>query len=222
MPIIRNMHGGDAPALEELQRIVFPTLADEERLHAPQYLRHLTVFPAGQFVIEDAGTVVGMTTTMRLDFDFEHYRHTFAELFAGGWLGKHQPNGEWLYGLDIGIHPAYRGKGLARLLYRARQQLVRSLGLKGQLTAGMMNGYGAVAARLTGEDYYRQWLEGTREDPTLTPQRTIGFRPLALLPDYLHDPGCGNYGVLLRLDAEQEVVPSGDGAEAGPDKTADR
>ena len=205
MPIVRNMLERDAPLLEALQRTVFPTLADEERLHASQYLRHVAVFPAGQFVIEDDGAVVGMTTTMRMDFDFKHYRHTFAELFAGGWLEKHQPDGEWLYGLDMGIHPAYRRRGYARLLYRARQQLVHSLGLKGQLTAGMMNGYGAVAGQLTGEEYYRQWLEGIREDPTLTPQRTIGFRPLALLPDYLHDPGCGNYGVLLRLDAGQNI-----------------
>lgn len=196
---------GDADALEALQRTVFPTLADEERLHASQYLCHLDVFPAGQFVIEDAGALVGMTTTMRRDFDFEHYYHPFAELFAGGRLEKHQPGGEWLYGLDIGIHPAYRERGYARLLYRARQQLARSLGLKGQLTVGMMNGYGAVAGQLSGEAYYREWLEGRRGDPTLTPQRKMGFRPLALLPDYLHDPGCGNYGVLLRLDAEQEV-----------------
>ena len=205
MPIIRNMLAKDAGALEALQRIVFPTLADGERLHASQYLRHLAVFPAGQFVIEEAGVVAGMTTTMRMDFDFEHYYHRFEELFAGGGLENHEPDGAWLYGLDVGIHPAYRGRGYARLLYRARQRLVHSLGLKGQLTAGMMNGYGAVAHQLSGEAYYREWLEGTREDPTLTPQRRMGFRPLALLPDYLHDPGCGNYGVLLRLDAEQEV-----------------
>jgi len=205
MAIVRHMLAGDAPVLEALQRTVFPTLADAERLHARQYLRHLEVFPAGQWVIEEAGAVVGMTTTMRMDFDFYHPRHRFEAVFAGGWLDKHEPQGEWLYGLDIGIHPAYRGRGYARSLYRARQQLVRSLGLKGQLTGGMMNGYGAVAGQLSGEAYYREWLEGKREDPTLTPQRKMGFRPLALLPDYLHDPGCGNYGVLLRLDAEQEV-----------------
>ena len=201
---LSQMRVDHASQLETLQKIVFPTLDDEERLHAQQYLRHLQVFPEGQFVLEAGNDVIGMTTTMRTDFDFNVHEHTFAEVFAGGWLGKHQPEGEWLYGLDIGIHPDYRGRGLSRLLYRARQGLVRRLGLKGQLTVGMMNGYGGAGV-LSGEEYYRQWLEGMRTDPTLTPQRKIGFRPLALLPDYLHDPGCGNYGVLLRLDAEQEV-----------------
>lgn len=205
MAIVRPSQAEDAAALEALQVTVFPTLAAGERLHAGQYLRHLAVFPAGQFVIEDAGAVIGMTTTMRRNFDFGHSRHRFAALFGEGRLEKHEPGGAWLYGLDIGIHPAHRGRGYARLLYRARHQLVRSLGLMGQLTVGMMNGYGAIAGQLSGEAYYREWLKGQREDPTLTPQRKIGFRPLALLPDYLHDPQCGNYGVLLRLDAAQEV-----------------
>ena len=70
---------------------------------------------------------------------------------------------------------------------------------------GMMNGYGAVRGEIGGEEYYREWLEGRREDPTLTRQRKIGFEPLGLIPGYLHDPTCGNYGVLLRLDAGCEV-----------------
>lgn len=213
-----------AQTLEELQRIVFPTLTFEERLRAEHYRAHLQIFPEGQFVLtigEDppatsplahAGStgpatapVVGMTTTQRTDFDLSSYRHTFVETSGGGWLSNHQPEGEWLYGLDMGIHPDYRGRGGARLLYRARQLLVRRLGLRGQLTVGMMNGYGAVRGELSGEEYYRLWLEGRRQDPTLTPQRKIGFEPLGLIPNYLHDPACGNYGVLLRLDAGCEV-----------------
>lgn len=198
---------GHVKTLEALQDAIFPTLAVEERLRAEHYLRHLEVFPEGQFVLTK-GTdwdVIGMTTTQRMDFDFIHYEHSFIETSGGGWLSNHDPNGRWLYGLDMGIHPAFRGRGGARLLYRARQLLVNRLGLAGQLTVGMMNGYGAVSGEMRAEQYYRQWLEGRREDPTLTPQRKIGFEPLGLIPDYLHDPGCGNYGVLMRLDAGRVV-----------------
>ena len=203
-----------AEALEELQRIVFPTLSAGERLRAEQYLRHLEVFPEGQFVLtatvaagqpQEKELVIGMTTTMRTDFDLSDHHHSFFETSGGGWLTRHQLTGIWLYGLDMGIHPDYRGRGGARLLYRARQLLVRRLGLNGQLTVGMMNGYGAVSDRLSGEEYYRQWLAGDRDDPTLTRQRSIGFEPLGLIPGYLHDPACGNYGVLLRLDAATEI-----------------
>lgn len=153
----------------------------------------------------DEERIVGATTTMRTTGQEGLRPHSFTDMAGGGWLTRHRPAGEWLYGLDIGIHPGYRGRGLSRLLYRARQELVLRLGLKGQLTVGMMNGYGAVAAEMSGQEYYRQWVEGDRTDPTLTPQRRIGFRPLALIPDYLHDPGCGNYGVLMWLDAGREV-----------------
>jgi len=203
-----------AAALEELQRIVFPALSFAERLRAEHYLAHLRIFPEGQFVLTNRVTatimqaqlpIIGMTTTQRMNFDLSSYRHTFMETSGNGWMNRHQPDGEWLYGLDMGIHPEFRGRGGARLLYRARQQLVRQLGLRGQLTVGMMNGYGAVRGEISGEEYYREWLEGRREDPTLTRQRKIGFEPLELIPDYLHDPTCGNYGVLLRLDAGYEV-----------------
>jgi GNAT superfamily N-acetyltransferase len=198
--VVQHMLPEHATQLEELQKIVFPTLAADELISAEHYLHHLVLFPEGQFVIRDGDRVIGMTTTMRSDFDFANYHHTFKETIAGGWLTNHNPEGDWLYGLDIGIHPAYRGKGLARLLYRARHDIARESGLKGQLTVGMMSGYGAVKAQLTGEEYYRELQEGLRTDPTLTPQMKIGFRTIALIPDYVNDPVCGNYGVLIRLD----------------------
>jgi len=194
-----------AARLEELQRIVFPALSFAERLRAEHYLAHLQVFPEGQFVLTNGEVLIGMTTTQRMNFDFSSYQHTFMETSGDGWMSHHHPEGEWLYGLDMGIHPDFRGRGGARLLYHARQQLVRRLGLRGQLTVGMMNGYGAVSGEIGGEEYYQEWLEGRREDPTLTRQRRIGFEPLGLIPGYLHDPTCGNYGVLLRLDAGREV-----------------
>ena len=205
MIVIASTTADRAPELGDLQRVVFPTLSAGERLRSDQYRHHLKVFPEGQFVLLDGERIIGATTTMRTTGEEGLQPHSFMELAGGGWLGRHRPAGEWLYGLDMGIHPDYRGRGLSRLLYRARQELAVRLGLKGQLTVGMMNGYGTLAGQMSGEEYYRQWVEGGRIDPTLTPQRKIGFRPLALVPDYLHDPACGNFGVLLRLDAGQEV-----------------
>ena len=191
--------------LAALQQLVFPTLAAADRIMAEQYLRHPDIFPEGQFVLLADDEVIGSTTTMRTTFDFDKPCHRFRDSFGGGWLTRHEPAGDWLYGLDMSIHPAWRGRGGARLLYRARHEVVRKLGLRGQLTVGMPSGYGALRDRLSGEEYYQQWLAGLCADPTLTPQQKIGFRPLALIPDYLDDPVCGNFGVLLRLDIDQDV-----------------
>ena len=203
--VVRSMAAEHTPQLEQLQKIVFPTLSDEELIKAVHYRKHLELFPEGQLVIIDGDKVIGMTTTMRSTFDFDHYQHTFMETIAGGWLTNHDPNGDWLYGLDIGVHPDYRGMGLARELYRTRHELATTLGLKGQLTVGMMSGYGEVSDRMTGEDYYAELVAGKRKDPTITAQMKIGFEPIGLIPDYLSDPVCGNYGVLIRLDIDKKV-----------------
>ena len=62
----------------------------------------------------DGDRVVGATTTIRLHFDFDHVDHTFADIIQGGWLTSHEPDGDWLYGADIGVDPAYRGRGWPR------------------------------------------------------------------------------------------------------------
>ena len=191
--------------LEQLQTACFPTLDDEQRFKAKHYRKHIELFPAGQFVVLDGDRVVGATTTLRLNFDLEHVDHTFDEIIAGGWLTTHQPNGVWLYGADIGTHPDYRGRGIAGALYAARQELVWRLGLKGQVTAGMIPGYDAHRATLSVKEYYDRVVSGNLFDPTLSVQMKTGFEPRGLLANYLNDPVCDNYSVLLVLLSEKDV-----------------
>jgi GNAT superfamily N-acetyltransferase len=197
-----------APALEELQMLCFPTLDDSQRFKRAHYLKHIELFPEGQFVALDTrgeDKVVGMTSTIRLHFDFGHVEHKFDDVIQGGWLTSHQPDGDWLYGADIGTHPDYRRRGIARGLYAARHLTVRALGLEGQVTVGMLRGYGALKQEMTAQDYYDSLLRGERHDPTISAQMSVGFEPRGLLPDYLNDPVCDNYGVLLVLGAEKDV-----------------
>ena len=194
-----------AERLAELQRIVFPTLAPEQRFTAEHYRFHVAQFPDGQFCVSDGEEVVGMTSTLRRDVDFAHAEHTFAEIIQGGWLTSHQPEGAWLYGADVGTHPAYRRRGIARALYAARHDTVRRLGLAGQITVGMPSGYGAVKDELSAEQYYAELVSGARVDPTVSAQMQIGFEPRGLIAGYIDDPVCDGYGVILVLPAAHDV-----------------
>jgi GNAT superfamily N-acetyltransferase len=200
---VQQMQPQHAEQLGALQQIVFPTLAADEWIRAEQFLHHLQIFPEGQFVVTHNSQVVGMTSCMRANFSTE--QHTFKEISAGGWFSNHDPSGDWLYGLDMGVHPDYRGQGLARHLYRARHQVAKTLGLKGQFTVGMMNGYGVVADIISAEQYFEELKQGKRTDPTISAQMRIGFEPVSLVPDYLTDPACGNYGVLIKIDIDKKI-----------------
>lgn len=194
-----------AAALETLQRIVFPSLDDSERFKAQHYLKHLELFPEGQFVAVDTNLIVAATSSIRMNFDFSRPQHRFADVTRGGWLTAHQPDGEWLYGADIGVHPNYRRRGVARALYRARQETVERLGLKGQLTVGMLRGYGPLKRDTTAESYYESVLRGEEFDPTVSVQMRLGFEPRGLIPNYIGDPICDGYGVLLVLNRHQSI-----------------
>jgi len=194
--------------LEELQNVCFPSLADEERFKAQHYLRHLELFPDGQFVALDGTRIVAATTTLRRNFDFDHVDHTFGDIFQGGWLTSHEPFGAWLYGADISVRPEYRGRGIAAALYAARHDVVRRLGLAGQVTAGTIRGYGAVKDRMSAAEYYASVVAGRINDPTVSMQMHVGFEPRGLLANYVHDPACDNYCVLLVLEAARDVHES--------------
>ena len=191
----RPEHAGQ---MEDLQRRVFPTLSAAEILTREHYLAHLRIFPEGQFVALDGGRVVGATTTMRYHLDLRP--HTFLEVSGNLWMTTHEPSGDWLYGLDLGVDPAWRRQGMARAFYRARQEQARALGLKGQITVGMMNGYGAVSHLMSPEDYFEGLRRGEIQDPTVSMQLSVGFVIRALIKGYLSDPACGDCGVLMTLE----------------------
>jgi GNAT superfamily N-acetyltransferase len=191
--------------LEAMQRIVFPTLSEDEIMLESHFKQYVDIFPEGQFVILNEGRVVASTSTMRCDFDFEHPNHTFLEFTGNLTLSTHNPIGEWLYGLDVMVSPDFRKKGLARAFYQARQKYVQSEKMKGQITTGMLNGYYPHRDKMSPEVYFDLLKEDKIYDPTVSTQVKIGWELVGLIPDYLDDPQCGNYGVLMVLPSEKTI-----------------
>ena len=187
-----------AEALEELQRTVFPNLADHELMKAEHFRMHQDVFPEGEFVALAAdapdGTplaaerVVGLGSGFLVQFDLEHPDHSFSEMIAGGTYANHDPAGQWYYGADISVHPDYRGKGIGTELYRARQDLCRRLGLRGIVAGGALPGYAAHSRSMSVQEYVSNVAAGELRDPTLSFQLSIGFEALGVIEGYMTDP----------------------------------
>ncbi len=179
----------------ELQKIVFPTLSDEELITREKYLKHLVVFPEGQFIVLDGEKVIASCTTLRQNYHKGH--HTFLEISDDLWLGTHDPKADWIYGLDVSVHPDYQGKGIGREIYNARQEVAKQLGCLGQMTAGMPIGFDKVKDQMTIAEYCDKLIKGEIIDPTVTAQTKCGFILVEPLFDYLDDPRSGNCSVLM-------------------------
>lgn len=196
--ILKNTTEDLAEKLAHIQQACFPTLAKDELITSDHYQTHVRTFPEGQHVVLlPDGTPVASSTDMRTDFDFDHPEHRYMEITGNNWLTTHNPKGQWLYGVDIGVHPNYRGYGLSRALYEARRALVKRLGLKGHLAGGMIKGFGKYKDQMDAKTYIDQVVSGKIIDPVLTVQLKQGFSVGGIIKNYLDDPSCDNTAALI-------------------------
>ena len=206
-----------ADALAQLQRDCFPNLAGHELMTRENFLSHCRVFPEGGFValaargndapllgnaepqVPQAGDdrVVGLGSGFFTDFDFDHPDHTFMEMIAGGDYTNHDPDGEWYYGGDISVHPAYRGQGIGRMLYEARKEVVRRHRKKGIVAGGALPGYRHHRERMSVSEYVEKVVAGELADPTLSFQLRNGFEVRGLLEGYIEDEFTGDWATLI-------------------------
>jgi GNAT superfamily N-acetyltransferase len=194
--LLRNATAEDVIQMEYVQKQCYPTLDKSELLNREHFINHIKIFPEGQFVIESEGVIVGSTSTMRVNFPKEN--KSFLEETDNLWItNKHKADGEWIYGLDMGVLPEYRGLGLSREMYLARQEVCKKLRLKGQVIAGMTIGYGRVKDKMTIEEYCYALEIRKFTDPTVTPQSKAGFRWIKPLYNYINDPEAGFACILM-------------------------
>jgi ribosomal protein S18 acetylase RimI-like enzyme len=184
--------------LEAIQRASFPSLSEKEIITAAHYAAHIRRFPEGQFaVVTPEGPVVACSTDFRTKVDFEKYEHRYIDAVDHNWLGNHDPDGDWLYGADIGVLPQYRQRGIGRMLYEARRDLIRRLNLKGHVAGGMLKGYGRYKDQLTVEDYVAKVAAGELFDPTVSVQLKVGFKIHGIIQHYVDDPSCDNKAAFI-------------------------
>lgn len=188
--------------LAGLEQKVFPTLRPDEWFTADMYRAQVAAFSEGQLTAlahgPDGVRVVGCTTTFRTSeaFEDEHPPYYF-DFIGHGYLTTHEPEGEWLYGVGLFVAPDFHRRGVGSALYRARKALVRRLGLRGELVAGLMPGYIRYRDQMTVDTYAEKVVRGELTDPTLTMQLRNGFTVKRLLHDFIHDERSGNAATLL-------------------------
>lgn len=190
------MQPPDIPGVVALQRLCFPEPFPEEYLWRPEHLSsHLDKFPQGQFVAIAEGAVVASASMSRISESLWQAHLSWEETLGGFSFDTFDPAGSTLYAADISVHPDWRGRGLARELYRLRFEACRSLGGARLGTACRLPDFHHFQG--THEDYARQVIAGELKDRTLTPLLRLGMVFQAILPDYMDDPESGDAAALL-------------------------
>lgn len=167
-------------------------------------------FPQGQFVAityEDGHEkVIGMGTTMRTHRSpYENPLPWYDQIGSFG-LRNHDPEGDWLYGVEIAVDPNYQKRGVASALYKARLGLVNELNLKGWYAGGMLIGYDRYRNELTPREYGEKVINGEITDPTVTMQLHRGLKGAAVIEGYYPEWLAGDAAVLLVYDvADQQT-----------------
>lgn len=185
-----------------------------EVINVDKLANHLRVFPQGQFMAYDVDTdrIVGMCSSMIVDFDATRpLMDTWCATTANGTLNAHRPDGEWLYGVDCVVLPAYRGQGIGGRLIQARKNLLHKLNLRGMVAGSMPNDYHKAAiAGVTIQDYVNEVVAGKRWDTNLSNQLKKGFRIHNIIPNYVSDyPKTRNYAVAIIWENPEYRVPRG-------------
>jgi ribosomal protein S18 acetylase RimI-like enzyme len=181
--IIRKSRAEDAERIAELARLCFdpPEIAFTKR----NFVSQIEKFPEGQICVELNGEIIGSCSSLIVNIDEYPKYHTLAAISDNGNIQNHNPNGKHLYGIDVIVHPQYRGLKMGKRLYNARRQVCENLGLQSVIFGGRIPNYHKYATTMTVEEYVGSVLKKNIFDPVLTFQLKSGFQFKYILPNYI-------------------------------------
>lgn len=182
--IVRNAKFKDIKAIRELVSLTYPYEAES---YPPDAIRaHINHYPQGQFVLEYESKVVGYCATFKISGEIALKPHNWDEITGHGFASRHDPEGDYLYGMEVCVHPNYRGLRIGNRLYTARKRLCQSEGLKGIVFGGRLTGYRRHHKKYPqAEDYLKAVMEKEIRDPVISFQLRNQFEPIGVLKNYL-------------------------------------
>lgn len=161
----------------------------------------ISIFPEGQLAIFADDKLVGCALSIIVNYkDFDD-NHTYDEIISSYTFKTHSYDGNVLYGLEIFIHPDYRGLRLGRRLYDERKNLCEKLNLKAIVFGGRIPNYYKFSDHLSPKEYIQKVKHKEIFDPVLSFQLSNDFHVKKILKNYLpEDVQSQEYATLLQWD----------------------
>ncbi|MEO6759498.1 MAG: GNAT family N-acetyltransferase, partial [Saprospiraceae bacterium] len=197
---LRPLRIEDYPGLQACMVAAYPSMP-ENYWKEYQIGKLLGIFPNGQLVLTLNGKIVGCALAIIVRYDRFGDTHTYKEITGNYTFTTHNSKGDTLYGIDVFIHPDFRGRRLGRRLYDARKELCEELNLSGIVFGGRIPNYHAHADTLSPRAYIEKVKNKVLHDPTLNFQLSNDFHVRKVLRGYLPgDEESKEFATLLHWD----------------------
>ena len=195
--ILRNLTLEDFQQFNEAEQEAYSGMGGEPWEEA-QIRKLLDLFPEGQLCVEVDGKVVAAALSVIIDYRKFGDNHTYQQITGNESFKTHDAKGDVLYGIDLHVHPDYRGMRLGRRLYDARKELCEQLNLRAIMAGGRIPNYADYADELTPRQYIEKVKLREIYDPVLTFQLSNDFHVKKILRGYLRgDVESKEYATLL-------------------------
>lgn len=181
---MRNLEVQDYQELKKSMKSAYMDM-DEDYWDANSIRKLIKIFPEGQICITVNDMVVGCALAIIVDYQKFGDNHTYKQITGDSSFKTHNDKGDVLYGIDVFIHPKYRGLRLARRLYDARKALCEKLNLKSIIAGGRIPNYQKFQNELTPRQYIDKVKYKEIYDPTLSFQLSNDFHVRKVLRNYL-------------------------------------
>ena len=180
---LRNLQMED---YDQLARSFKRIYGDEDVFWTKAQIKKLiTIFPEGQVVIIVDDRMVVCALSIFVDYNLANADHTYAKVTGNATFNTHNPKGNILYGIEVFIHPDYRGLRLARRMYEYRKELCEKLNLKAIMFGGRIPNYHKYADKMRPKEYIERVRSREIYDPVLTFQLSNDFHVRRVMRNYL-------------------------------------
>ncbi len=180
---IRKLQEEDYKGLKEAMTAAYEGLGSIWR--ESSILKLIQVFPEGQMCVEVDGRVAACSLSIIVQYVLFGDDHTYEEITGNYTFDTHYDDGDVLYGIEVFVHPDFRGLRLARRLYDARKELCEQMNLKEIKVGGRLPNYHKYSNELSPKQYIDKVKQKEIYDPVLSFQIANDFHVVKVLKHYL-------------------------------------
>jgi predicted amidohydrolase/GNAT superfamily N-acetyltransferase len=193
---LERLKYSDFKDIQHLMRKCYP-LIDNPAWTKNQIKKLTTIFPDGQMVIKVDGNIVACMFSIIINYSKFDDNHTYFDITGNDTFDTHANDGDTLYGLDVMVHPAFRGLRLGRRLYDYRKELCEELNLRSIIIGGRLPNFHKFDD-ISAREYIKKVKQKEINDPVLNFQLSNDFYVKRVVKNYLpEDHASESYAVIL-------------------------